>query len=170
MARSIDWYASLFPIIVIPIVFTSLATRFPVISIDEIPRPEAVPGPFITPKSFFLFYDNHFLQSNLGVNIPYASLWVLIVVVLIQMLFPSNNRLDSIFDIGINLLVSAGVLWLWVIVNYPTLVLLAEWIPHTIVYTPLAGLLLVPFQRMLMNNFRKRKNDDAPEMDSEASL
>ena len=75
---------------------------------------------------FFLFNDNNYLQSNLDVNIPYVSLWVLMVVILIQMLLSSNNRLDSILDIGINLLVSAGVLWSWVFVNNPTLILLAE--------------------------------------------
>ena len=77
-------------------------------------------------RSFFLFNDNNYLQSNLDVNIPYVSLWVLMVVILIQMLLSSNNRLDSILDIGINLLVSAGVLWSWVFVNNPTHILLAE--------------------------------------------
>lgn len=169
MTPNFNWCPYLFPIVIILYIFISLALRFPVLSIDEIPINEALLGPFFPPTSYILLDDNHYLQSNTNVNIPYFSLWILVGIVLIQMLLPSSKRLDPIFDIGINLLISAGVILTWAIVNLPTSILLSQWNPQIEIYTPLAGLLLVPFQRILIHNFRKRKNDDAPEINTEAS-
>jgi hypothetical protein len=72
------------------------------------------------------------------------------------MLFPSK-KLHLLYDIGINLLISAAITLLWIDVNTPLLDGLARWGPHIMTYIPLIGLLLVPFQRIVRSRHAKNK-------------
>lgn len=161
MDRITEWFESNLPIFITLLVFIIIAMSLPVMTLGSIPRPEAIPH-FIAPREFYLFLDNHYLQTNLGVNIQYLPLMILIGIMVLQMIWPNNDRLDLFYDIGINLLISAGVLLTWTAVNYQTLLLLSDWAPQMSIYQPVVGMIIVQFQRCLMYILRKRKNDHAP--------
>jgi len=130
--------------------------RIPVISCDDPPVTEAFPFGPLLPKSYYVFGGNSFIVSQSGVDLPYLVLWSLVGVIFIQMLLP-GRKLNLLYDIGINLLVSAGLPLLWIYVNTPLLDGLTVWEPHIVTFIPLIGMLLVPFQRLIRFWFVKNK-------------
>lgn len=142
--------------IAIPYTFLMICSRIPVITCDDTPVIEAFPFGPLLPSSYYLFTGNRFIVSQTGVDIPYLVLWSLVGVLFIQMLLP-GRKLHLLYDIGINLLVSAGIPLLWIYVNIPLLDGLAVWRPHIVTFIPLIGMLLVPFQRLVRFRFVKNR-------------
>ena len=169
MTRNIDRCAYLFPIIVIPITFLMMVPNIDIIILDRIPWPWGQPGAIVARHSFALSYVIESLQSEFNIPLLYSILWILIGVVLIQMFYSGSSQRDLFYDLGVNLLVSAGILWIWKLVIDEATSLIAEWGPHTVISIPVLAMVLVPFQRWLMHNYKKRKNEDASEKNSEAS-
>lgn len=151
----------LLKIIFLPILFIMFALRCPIITLEFIPNLEHLPGGHLVSKSIILLPSNQYLHSHFELNIPYILLWILVGIVLVQLIFLSS-RLHLVFDIGFNLLINAGILWLWNVLLFPTFVVLMEGMPEIIIYTPLLGMILVPFQRILIHDYRKKKSDSAP--------
>ena len=147
--------------IIIPLAFLMICLRIPVISCDEAPFTEAFPGPI--PNSYHLVPNNNFIVSQTGIDLPYLVLWSLVGIIFIQMLLP-GRKLNLLYDIGINLLVSAGITLFWIYVNTPLLDGLAHWGPHIVTYIPLSGMLLVSFQRLVRFRFVKKKESGAPKI------
>ena len=143
-------------LLAIPVIFIYLCLRLPVISCDIAPLTEALPGGPIHPKSYYLYPENTFIASQSGIDLPYLALWSLVGVIFIQMLSPGKKQY-LLYDIGINLLISAAITLLWIDVNTPLLDGLARWDPHIMTYIPLIGLLLVPFQRIMRSRDVKNK-------------
>ena len=134
-----------------------------IIILDSIPWPWGQPGLIVARHSFSLIYVLQSLQSEINLPLLYSILWTIIGIVLIQMLFPSSNQRGLFFDIGFNLFVSAGLLWIWKLVIDAATSPLAEWGPHTVINIPVLAMVLVPFQRWLMHHVKERKSEDASE-------